>query len=103
VETGPELVYAFTLAGGSDYVVTATLSDLTADLDVFLLASGGCEDGVCLDPNAYGDFQASAANVPPGTYLVVVDGYQSGGGSFTLDLTCASIYRVFLPLTLRNH
>jgi hypothetical protein len=107
-ESGPELIYTFALQAGSYYTVTATLSNMTADVDVFLLASDGCIGGQCLDSNAFGDSQASATNVPPGNYYVVVDGFSGQAGTFTLDLACTPSgntgpFQIFLPLMLKNH
>jgi hypothetical protein len=58
------------------------------DLDVFLLAAGGCETGQCLGSTTGDD--AAASNVPAGTYYVAVDGYNGASGSYNLSLTCTS-------------
>jgi hypothetical protein len=90
-ESGPEAIYGFTLTGSGTYNVTAELSNISGgDLDVFLLAAGGCESGQCLTANSYGDTTATAENVPAGTYYVAVDGYAGASGSYTLNLTCSS-------------
>jgi hypothetical protein len=90
-ESGPEVIYSFTLASGSSYTVTAQISNFSADLDVFLLASGGCNAGTCLADDSFHDDTAVARDVPPGTYYIAVDGYQGAMGSYTLDLTCDSV------------
>jgi hypothetical protein len=82
------VIYAFTLTAGSNYSVTAELVNMSADLDIFLLASGGCDAGQCLDAGSYGDARAVAGNVPPGTYYAAVDGYQGATGAFELQLNC---------------
>jgi hypothetical protein len=104
-ESGPEAVYAYTLAPGYTYAVTATLSNLTADLDVFLLTSTGCDSAQCVDTGSYGNSSASASPLYPGTYYVAVDGYLGAESPFTLDLTCTQegSLDVFLPLVLRNY
>jgi hypothetical protein len=89
-ESGPEVLYGFTLGGSGTYTVTAEISGMSVDLDVFLLAAGGCDTGQCLTPNSYGDTRATAGNVHPGTYYVAVDGYQGASGSYDLNLTCTS-------------
>ena len=87
-ESGPEEIYAFTLAAGDTYSVTAQLLGFSADLDLFLLGMGGCDAGQCLDVNSWGDFSASATGVAPGTYYIAVDGYNGADGSYTMRLTC---------------
>jgi hypothetical protein len=89
-ESGPEAIYGFTLGGGGTYEVTAQLSAMSADLDVFLLAAGGCETGQCLTSTSSGDTTATASGVPAGTYYVAVDGYNGASGSYNLRLTCTS-------------
>ena len=90
-ESGPEVIYRFTLAAGHNYTVTATLTNTTADLDVFLLSTSDCATGGCLAVDSYGDTKAVAGNVPPGTYYIAVDGYEGDRGLYTLDLTCDSV------------
>ena len=78
-ESGPERVHAIIVT--SPTTLIASLSNLGGnDLDVFILTS--CSSGSCL---AFGDNTASA-NVGPGTYYIVVDGYQGAVGSYTLTL-----------------
>jgi parallel beta-helix repeat protein len=102
-ESGPEVIYSFTLANASD--VKAELLSFPAgqDLDLFLLSAGGCTSGQCLAVDSYGDTEASATNVQPGTYYVAVDGYNGSAGAYDLRLTCTSgsKYKAFLPLVLR--
>ncbi len=77
-EIGPEKVFQVTTTKTGD--LTATLSGMTPDLDVFILSS--------CDPNsavAYGDTSAKYVNAPAGTYYIVVDGKDSAGGSFSLQ------------------
>jgi hypothetical protein len=82
-ESGPEEVYALTTeASGS---ITVTLSDTTADLDVFLLSS--CDENNTL---TYGDETASYQNAPPGTYYIVVDGYKRASGRYALGISCST-------------
>jgi len=86
-ETGPEYAYSFT--PGSSTQVTVTLSNMTADLDVFVLdgSSGRCSSSACI---AYGNtttsFEASAGR----TYYIVVDGYYGSVGSYTVNVSCAT-------------
>jgi hypothetical protein len=105
-ESGPEAIYAFTLAAGSIYTVTAEISNMPdEDLDVFLLSSAGCASGQCLGDSAYGDTIATMGPLAPGTYYVAVDGYLGVSDSYTLELTCTTGAgeKIYLPLVLRNY
>jgi hypothetical protein len=78
-ESGPERVHTITL--GSAGTLTATLSNLTGgDLDVFILSS--CSSSSCL---AFGD-NAAVASVGPGTYYILVDGFNGAIGGYTLTV-----------------
>jgi len=82
-ESGGEVVYEITLAGPDCYVVTATLSNMACDLDIFLLAS--CDEGDCID---YGGVSVVSPCLEPGTYYIVVDGYNGAECSYTLTVDC---------------
>ena len=80
-ESGPEKVYMLqTTEPGS---ITATLSNLTADLDVIILDA--CSESNCL---AEGNNSATVVNASPGMYFIVVDGYGGAAGNFTLTVNC---------------
>jgi hypothetical protein len=82
-ESGPEVVHRITTTMTGD--LRAELSNLGGvDLDVFILSD--CTAGSCL-PGAAGDNAAIYSNAPPGTYYIVVDGYLSAAGSYTLTVT----------------
>jgi len=84
---GSELVYEITTTQTGD--IEVNLDDIVgADLDVFILDD--CTDTDCL---ASGEStgtseQAILSNAPPGTYTIVVDGFD-GSGSFDLSVFCA--------------
>jgi parallel beta-helix repeat protein len=101
--TGPEVIYSFALPAGSNYAVTAEFLSVSADLDIYLLAAGGCATGTCLAADAFGDTSATVNGVPGGTYYVAVDGHRGASGTFDLRLTCTANRRVFLPLVTRRH
>jgi hypothetical protein len=84
-ESGPEEVYVLTTDATGDIVATLTDTDIGVDLDAFILSS--CDENHTL---AYGDDAATYSNAPPGTYFVVVDGYQRASGSYTLDISCST-------------
>jgi exo-beta-1,3-glucanase (GH17 family) len=78
-ESGPERVHTITL--GSAGTLTATLSNLAGiDLDIFILSS--CNASSCL---AFGD-NAAGANIGPGTYYILVDGFEGAIGGYTLTV-----------------
>gem|GEM_PF-576382 len=81
LESGKERIYRVVTTSSGN--LTATLSNLTADLDVFIL--NACGSNNCI---AFGDNTATAVNAPPGTYFIVIDGYLGASGSFSLNVTC---------------
>ena len=83
IESGPEKVHVITTTSTGD--LTATLSNLGVDLDVFIL--GSCSESACL---AFGNDGATYTNAPPGIYYIVVDGYDGASGSYTLTINCGS-------------
>ncbi len=78
---GPEIVHTITTSQTLD--ITATLSNLTADLNVYILSS--CDESQCL---AYGDERATYENAPAGTYYIVVDGGTGVTGDYDLTVDC---------------
>ena len=81
-ESGPEKVHKIVTT--STGTLTATLSNMSVDLDVFILSS--CNASACV---ASGDITASYANAPAGTYYIVVDGYGGVSGTYSLNVTCS--------------
>jgi len=77
-ESGPEIVHRITafMSGGD---ITATLSDLSPDLDVFILSA--CDPTSCV---AYGDAAATYHNAPVGPYFIVVGSRDGASGAYTL-------------------
>jgi hypothetical protein len=81
-EAGGEAVYELVIDNGC-YEVTATISNMVADLDVFILAS--CDEADCI---GYGNESAYTSCLSPGTYYIVVDGYYGAVDTFTLTVDC---------------
>lgn len=89
LESGPEVIYSVNvvtpvLPGN----ITAEISELPpgVDLDVFILAPGGCVAGVCADSGSYGDVSATAGGLGEGTYYIAVDGFTGDEGSYVLNV-----------------
>jgi hypothetical protein len=82
-ESGGEVVYELVIPDGMCFEVTAALTGMTVDLDVFIL--GSCDENDCM---AYGNTTAATGCLEPGTYYIVVDGYGGAEGAFTLTVTC---------------
>ncbi len=83
-ESGPEKVHKITTTATG--TLTATLSNMTVDLDVFILSS--CSANACV---ASGNNQAVYTNAPAGTYYIVVDGYGGVSGAYSLNVVCANV------------
>lgn len=79
--TGPERVFSLSLQTSRD--VDALLSDLSSDLDLFLLT--GASPASCV---AFGDNAISAHGLAAGTYYLVVDGFDGAAGPFQLNVWC---------------
>jgi transglutaminase-like putative cysteine protease len=84
-ESGPEYAYAFVPSVGGQ--VDVSLSNLTTDLDLFIVAPG-CNPTDCL---AYGDVTASFSVVAGQLYYVVVDGYQGAVSDYTISVSCPGV------------
>jgi len=80
-ESGPEDVFKIQVGETSRLIVT--LSNLSVNLDVFILES--CDASKSL---SYGDRKAIYANVTPGQYYLVVDGRDNAVGSYSLTVQC---------------
>jgi hypothetical protein len=79
-EAGGEDVYEIYL--DNFYQVDIEISNLAADLDVFLLTT--CDEADCTangDTNINGGFG-------PGTFYIVVDGYSGAASAYTLTVNC---------------
>ncbi|MBN1666672.1 MAG: hypothetical protein JW862_06275 [Anaerolineales bacterium] len=96
-ESGADRVYALTLPPGYTYSVTASLSGMDFDLDVFFLSSLGCQTGDCINQDGYGDWSLTVSDLQAGTYYIVVEGFQKSEGNYTLDVSCSPTF-LYLPL-----
>ena len=83
-ESGPEVFYTFTLDECA--TVYAALSDMNADLDIFM--------GICgqdVDCFFSGNVSFTTSVLEPGDYYLVVDGYNGAESSYTLTLECTPV------------
>lgn len=76
-ENGPERLYKINVTQPSR--LTASLTDVTVTLDVFILT--GPDTSLCV---AAGDRKAIYPNATPGIYYIIVDGTSAAAGSFNL-------------------
>jgi hypothetical protein len=83
-EGGGEVVYELVIPAGYCFEVTAALTNMAADLDIFFL--GSCDETDCL---SYGDSGFTTNCLEPGTYYIVVDGYGTAASAFTLTVDCS--------------
>ncbi len=81
-ETGPEMLYELPIPG-PDIDLTVRLTGMTDDLDLFLLRD--CSEDSC---HANADSTLSVHLDDPGTYYLVVDGYQGAVSPYTLSVDC---------------
>ena len=83
LESGPERIYALSLAAGEPVQLELIYPPQGPDLDIFLLS--GALPSMC---QAYGDRFLSHTTNTAGLYYLVVDGYQGAIGSFELNVAC---------------
>ncbi|MEZ5041481.1 MAG: T9SS type A sorting domain-containing protein [Saprospiraceae bacterium] len=85
---GPEMVHHFTLTAPGP--VEISLSNLSANLELFLLRS--CDRGDCIDfsQNPGSNSEHISAYLQAGTYYVVVDGYNGAACDYRLVVECES-------------
>ena len=81
METGPEKVYRIQIPS-DETILTATLSGMTADLDILLLNE--CHYGSCIN----GGDVSFTDTLFAGTYYIIVDGYQGVVSNYTLSVSC---------------
>lgn len=82
-ETGPERIHS--IVPTSNGVLTATLSNYTGDLDVYIL--GSCDPNDCL--GTVSSSSATYANAQAGqTYYIIVDADDGSGSAYDLVVTC---------------
>ena len=85
-ETGPERVHSITPSTSG--TITATISNFTGDLDVYILAS--CDATDCL--GTVSSSSATYANAVAGnTYYVVVDADDGSGSAYDIVVTCPTV------------
>lgn len=81
-ETGPEVVYMLQIPFPHTSMV-AGLSNMTADLDIFLLPD--CDETVFLHAE---DETLRYTFAEPGIYYLVVEGYDGAESNYTLTIEC---------------
>lgn len=83
---GPEVVHYFTTTTAGD--VEIQLTGLSANLELFLLQD--CDRGECMmySQNPGTNSETLTTYLEPGTYYVVVDGYNGATSDYTLQVNC---------------
>ena len=68
---------------------------MSVDLDLFLLSS--CSEHTCLRASTGTSTEViDWPDAPPGTYVVVVDGFNGAQGAYDLQVQCATTYELEL-------
>ncbi|MEM9991113.1 MAG: choice-of-anchor B family protein [Bacteroidota bacterium] len=88
--TGPERVYIFTTTTAGP--VNISLSNLTADLDMFLfnVCDTDAADIVDYSFNSMSAPENISQNLAAGTYFIFVDGWENAASTYTLSIDCPS-------------
>lgn len=96
--TGNDMIYHLTVPSTPEAIVThtVTLSEMTADLDLFVFALDN--EGRIAECKAVsvtignGDESISMTDMTPGCYIVVVDGFdESAKGEYRINMDCSAI------------
>ena len=83
-ESGREYIYRFSTPAAS--IITVVLSDMTADLDIFVLDGGQTGECNSLNAIAAGDMSTSFIALSNHVYYLVVDGFQGAEGDYTISV-----------------
>lgn len=92
IYSGPELSWTFATA--LDEPVTLSLTGLSADLDLHVLASTACDGSDCLaaSSNPYAGDEVVTFDATAGVEtVVVVDGWEGAVSAFTLTVACDGV------------
>ncbi|MFM2392594.1 MAG: hypothetical protein RLZZ546_571, partial [Bacteroidota bacterium] len=87
--TGREKIYKFNIT--SNQIAQFTLSNTTADLDMFL--TNACAPQSCISysyQSGNNTTEFISAALSPGTYFIIIDGYAGASSSFQLSFNCVS-------------
>jgi len=79
---GPEMVHILHTYASMD--IRARFSSAPGDLDIFIL--NAADPSACVLYHPYDAYYASAS---PGTYYIVVDGFDGEQGNYTLEISCS--------------
>lgn len=91
-ETGPEVVYMIQIPFPGT-AMTAALSNMTADLDIFLLPE--CDETVFLHAQ---DETLDWTFAEPGIYYLVVEGYDGAESDYTLTIDCDIVPETYFTI-----
>ncbi|MFT4759688.1 MAG: hypothetical protein ACI9LN_001653 [Saprospiraceae bacterium] len=83
---GPEMVHTFTITEPGQ--VDISLTNLTANLELFLLDA--CDNSECLNYSQNGSTGSEFITtfLAPGTYYIIVDGYNGATSDYSLQVDC---------------
>ena len=90
-ESGPERVHSITPSTNGE--ITASLSNYTGDLDVYIL--GSCDPTDCLG-TVSSDSATHTNAIAGNTYYIVVDADDGSGSAYDLMVTCPAVNEVQL-------
>ncbi len=91
LESGPDVVYAFTTEAGT---IKVALEAFSGDLDLFLCDGPNRND--CVAKSTYGYMEEIEYPAAPGTYYLVVDGFQGAQSDYRLEIAFAAATRRIL-------
>ncbi|MEO6038399.1 MAG: T9SS type A sorting domain-containing protein [Saprospiraceae bacterium] len=85
--TGPEAYHRLTIVYPA--LVTFTMTPQTQDLDLFLLSNCDNSSGLAYSQNEGTNTEQFSVNLSPGTYYLLVDGWNGAISNYTLLVSCS--------------
>jgi len=84
--TGPEAYHRLTIT--FPVLVTINMTPQTQDLDLYLLSTCSNANGLGYSQNSNTSPEQIAINLNPGTYYVIIDGWDGAISNYTLSISC---------------
>lgn len=94
--TGPEAYHKLTIVFPA--LVTLTMTPQTADLDFYLMSTCGNSSGLAVSQNPNTNSEQISINLNPGTYYIIVDGYNGAISNYTLNVQCTQVTSCAAPV-----
>lgn len=87
--TGKETIHRLTVSNYTN--LTLSMFGLSDDLDIYLFSACNNTSGIAFSENSYNQNETiKVDNLAPGTYYIIVDGYNYASSNYTLTVQCST-------------